>query len=177
MATGLGSSPKVSAFETVTVIPRLNPPRLKVVEEITDPMAVAVPNPSTGKLVRNPDGSFSFQRGGTELVSESQVSLAAAKRYNSDLEVGDTLSQGAVGVGLGIVNARVEKSTDPIWEAVPKSFTTIWDVFTFTRRGFAEGLSSGTNPGVAGPIGIAQVTGEVVSEFGVFSGLPVDSPH
>ena len=166
-ATGLGSSPEFSPVETVTVIPRLDPPRLKVVEEVTDPSAVAVPDPSTGTLTLNPNRTFSYQPGGSDLISETQVSLAAAKRYDSDLEVGDTLRQGAVGFGIGVVNAKVDKTTDPLWEAFPKSFTTIWDVLAFTRRGLAQGLSSGSNPGVAGPIGIAQATGEIVSELGI----------
>ena len=166
-ATGLGSSPEFSPVETVTVIPRLDPPALKVVEEVTDPTAIAVPDPSTGTLVLSPNRTFSYQRGGGDLVSETQVSLAAAKRYNPDLEVGDTLRQGAVGFGIGVVNAKVDKTTDPIWVAFPKSFTTIWDVLSFTRRGLVQGLSTGSNPGVAGPIGIAQVTGEIVSELGI----------
>ena len=96
----------------------------------------------------------------------SEVSLAEARRYNRELEVGDTMTQGAVGVMIGLANPRVAKETDPIWRAVPKSFSTIWDILVFTWNGLAEGVKTRTNPGVAGPVGIAQATGEVVTELG-----------
>ena len=134
IVSGLGTSPEFAVFETVTVVPRHDPPSLKVVEEVTDPA--------------------------------TQVSLAEAQRYDRSLEVGDILRQKAIGVRIALVNPKFGKTTDPIWRAVPKSFTTIWNVLAFTWDGIFEGLSTRSNPGLAGPIGIAQVTDEVVTRFG-----------
>ena len=99
-------------------------------------------------------------------VSDGQVSLSRARGYDPSLEVGDTLRQGAIGVSLGIADPRVEVTTDPLWEALPKSFTTIWSVLVEMKSGIVGWVSTGSNPGMAGPIGIAQVTGEVVEEAG-----------
>ena len=135
MISGLGSSPEFAVNEVVTLVPRAEPPRYRVVEQVADPA--------------------------------TEVSAADARRYDLDLEVGDTMVQGPVGVTIGLVNPRIESTTDPIWAAVPRSFTTIWDVLVFTKNGLSEGLSTGTNPGLAGPVGIAQATGEIVDELGI----------
>ena len=131
---GLSSSPEFITFETTSVIPRAEPPRLKVGEEVNDP--------------------------------QTQVSVADARRYNPDLEVGDTMTQGAIGIMIGLTNAKVGMTTEPLWEAVGSSVQTIWAVLSFTWSGIANGISTGTNPGIAGPVGIAQATGEIVEEGG-----------
>ncbi len=98
----------------------------------------------------------------------SEVSLADARRYNASLGLGDTLTQGPMGVTIALANPIVRPATEPIWRAVPMAFGTIGDILTLTRDGIAQGVSSGGGPGVAGPIGIAQVTGEVVDELGIW---------
>ena len=65
-----------------------------------------------------------------------------------------------------LANPVVRPETEPIWRAVPLSLGTIKDILLFTKDGVTQGLSSGENPGIAGPIGIAQATGEVVDELG-----------
>ena len=169
-ASGINPSPELSAVETVTVTPRVSPPSLKVVADVADPAGGRGRTLSRGVLTLNDDGSFSYERDANESagegVSDGQVSLSRARRYDPGLEIGDTLRQGAIGVSLGIANARVEDTTDPLWVAFPKSFIAIWDVLVETKVGLIDWVSTGSNPGVAGPIGIAQVTGEVVSELG-----------
>ena len=95
-----------------------------------------------------------------------EISRIEARRYNAELDVGDTMTEGAIGVMIGVTNVRVESTTDPIWTAFPKSFTTIWDILDMTRSGIVQGVSTGSNPGFAGPVGIAQVTGEGVDRLG-----------
>ena len=97
---------------------------------------------------------------------ETQVSLTEARRYDVRLEVGDTMTQGAIGVMIGITGIRVERTTDPIWTAFPRSFTAIWDILMLTRSGIVQGVTTGSNPGFAGPVGIAQATGEGVDRLG-----------
>ncbi len=96
----------------------------------------------------------------------TEVSLRDARRYNPSLELGDTLTQGAIGVSIVLANPIIRPATEPIWRAFPMSFRTIGDILVVTKDGITQGLSSGRNPGVAGPIGIAQATGEVVDELG-----------
>ena len=104
-----------------------------------------------------------------EAVTEptSQVSLSDARRYDRSLDVGDTMEQGAIGVRIGLVNLKLGEVTEPVWQAVPSSITTIWNVLALTWNGIVEGISTRTNPGIAGPVGIAHATEEIVNEFGV----------
>jgi len=132
--TGLSTSPEFATTQTVSVTPRTDPPRLKVVEEVTDP--------------------------------QTQVSFADASRYDSTLEVGDTMTQGAIGVMIGLTNAKFGMTTEPVWTAMISAVKTIWSVLSSTWSGIADGISTGTNPGIAGPVGIAQATGEIVEERG-----------
>ena len=132
--TGLASSPEFMTSQTVRVVPRTDPPRLKVVDQVTNP--------------------------------QTQVSVADASRYDSNLGVGDTMTQGAIGVMIGLTNAKFGMTTEPVWTAVIIAVKTIWSVLSFTWSGIADGISTGTNPGIAGPVGIAQATGEIVEERG-----------
>ena len=134
-ATGMvGFSPDSSYVETITLIPRKDPPKLKVVENVIDP--------------------------------SSEVSLSDARSYDLSSSVGDTLTQGSVGVLIGTSNAKFVKDRLPIWAAIPESLNRILDVIRFTFSSISGWLSGGENPGLAGPIGIAQVTGEV-AEVGI----------
>ena len=132
---GLSQSPELATFDAVSVTPRISPPRLKVVEEVTDP--------------------------------SSEVGLSDARRYNPDLEVGDTMTQGAIGVMIGLANPKFGTKTEPVWTAVPNGVGMIWDVLSFTWGGITEGVATRSNPGIAGPVGIAHATDEVVEELGV----------
>ena len=97
----------------------------------------------------------------------SQASLSEARRYDSRLQIGDTIRQSYIGVMIGLANLRVERTSEPIWRAVPASFATMWGLVAFTKDALADGLSRGENPGIAGPIGIAQATAEGVDAFGL----------
>ena len=129
IVSGLGQSVDTSVVETVSVVPRLNPPEFEVVDAVTDP--------------------------------ETQVSVREARRYNASLTAGDTLTQGAVGVMIGTTDARLVKERQPVLESVPSAFEKMWDVLVITKNGFHQWAAGGPDPGLAGPIGIAQVTGQV----------------
>ncbi len=135
MVAGMPSSPEFMTFDTVTVVPREDQPRLTVAEIVTDPTI--------------------------------QVSLSDARHYDNSLNIGDSMVQGAIGVRIGLVNLKFGEVSEPAWEAVPSSFTTIWNVLALTWDSIAEGISTRSNPGIAGPVGIARATEEIVDEFGV----------
>ena len=98
-----------------------------------------------------------------EIVSEStkEISVSEAKQYNASLEIGDVLRQGSIGILIGTANGRVVKDQLPLNEAIPTAFSKIGEVISFSAQGIGSLVSSGENPGLTGPIGIAQVTGEV----------------
>ena len=135
IVTGMSVSPDSSVVETVTVVPRINPPELEVVETVTDP--------------------------------DTQVSLRDARRYNVRLQPGDTMTQGAVGVMIGTSNVRFVKESQSILDAGQNALGRMIDILVLTKNSFHMWATGGPNPGLTGPIGIAQVTGEV-AEVGVF---------
>ena len=135
IVTGMSVSPDSSVIETVTVVPRINPPELEVVETVTDP--------------------------------DTQVSLRDARRYNVRLQPGDTMTQGAVGVMIGTSNVRFVKESQSILDAGQNALGRMIDILVLTKNSFHMWAAGGPNPGLTGPIGIAQVTGEV-AEVGVF---------
>jgi regulator of sigma E protease len=90
-----------------------------------------------------------------------EVSLAEAQKYLPELQVGDTLTQGSVGIMIGTFGQHTEKRSYPVWDAVPMSFQKMWDVVLLTKNGVARWTAGGPDPGFAGPVGIARVTGEV----------------
>ena len=92
---------------------------------------------------------------------EKEISLVEARRYNAELGVGDTLTQGAVGIMIGTTNPRVIKRSHYLWDAVPMSVQRMRDILVISKNGIVRWASGGPDPGLAGPIGIAQVTGEV----------------
>ena len=127
-----------SSHQVVTLVPRVKPPELKVVEQVVDPTR--------------------------------EVSLADARRYQLSLRVGDTMSQGAMGVMIGTFDTRMVERDFTIVQAVPKSFQQMWDVLTLTQTSIARWASGGPDPGLSGPVGIARSTGQVaerVDEVGI----------
>jgi regulator of sigma E protease len=56
-------------------------------------------------------------------------------------------------------------------EAMGRALNSTWEVITSIPRGIAQALAGGAQgPGVTGPVGIGQLTGEVAQETG-FNGL------
>ena len=92
---------------------------------------------------------------------EQEISLEQARSYNGTLELGDTMAQGALGVLIGTTNPRMQSERLSILSALSSSMNKIVDIITYTFAGIAGWIGNGKNPGLTGPIGIAQVTGEV----------------
>lgn len=134
VVTGMRVSPDSSVVETVTVVPRINPPELEVVETVTDP--------------------------------DTQVSLRDARRYNVRLQPGDKMSQGAVGIMIGTSNVRLVQESQSVLDAGQNAVGRMIDVLVLTKNGFHRWMAGGPDPGLTGPIGIAQITGEV-AEVGI----------
>ncbi|HJO60379.1 MAG: M50 family metallopeptidase [SAR202 cluster bacterium] len=121
------------------------------------------PEFATSKYIRLTPRETSPSYRVVEIVSEStkEISLSDAKQYNPSLEIGDVLRQGSIGVLIGTANSKVVKDQLPLHEAIPTAFSKIGEVISFSAQGIGSLVSSGQNPGLTGPIGIAQVTGEV----------------
>tara|TARA_Y100000817_G_scaffold283908_1_gene250116 strand:- start:1310 stop:2503 length:1194 start_codon:yes stop_codon:yes gene_type:complete len=92
---------------------------------------------------------------------ESEINIEDAQSYNKDLTIGDTMSQGSIGIIIGLSNPRIVQSRLNVFEAIPESFKQLFSVLTLTYSGLTNWSQTGDDPGFTGPIGIAQITGEV----------------
>jgi len=82
-------------------------------------------------------------------------------------EEGNKQRQGPTGIMIAaLYPGMTESESFPLWEALPKSIDTTFQVLTLARNEVISWFKGGGRPQVAGPVGIAQVTGEVVEEGG-----------
>jgi regulator of sigma E protease len=69
--------------------------------------------------------------------------------------------QGAVGIALEVKNPVVVPESLPIWEAVPQGVVQYWQTLVLFINGIATMIIGVTPVAVAGPVAVAQLTGEV----------------
>ena len=82
-------------------------------------------------------------------------------------------SQWQIGVGVELTETRVVSRSRPLWEAVPSSFTATWDLLVLLKQTVGGMISHGAAPQLSGPVGIAQMTGEISREGGFIGWLTV----
>lgn len=69
--------------------------------------------------------------------------------------------QGAIGVMVRLTAPKPSRESFPVWRAVPLGFNECIDTFVLFKNGII-GMLIGTEPAVVtGPVGIAQITGEI----------------
>lgn len=74
--------------------------------------------------------------------------------------------QGWTGIQLGAQYPFTEMQSYPPWEALPLGTRSTFDALKLARNEVISWFKGAANPQVAGPVGIAQATGEVVKEAG-----------
>jgi regulator of sigma E protease len=79
--------------------------------------------------------------------------------------------EGATGIGIDLINVQIETRSDPPWTALGRAFTNTWEMLVLLKQEVASWISGGRTPELSGPIGIAQVTGEVTQEGGLHGWL------
>ena len=82
-------------------------------------------------------------------------------------------SRWLAGVTVDLADRRVVSRSRPIWEAVPESFVSTWELMVLLKQSVTGMVSAGAAPELSGPIGIAQMTGEVSRDGGLTGWLSV----
>ncbi len=134
--------------------------------------------PDTQLTVQTPDGptTYRVRRDDTAEavarrlhVNEETVRAAAGLSDPEALEPGKELRihQGPIGIGIGNLYPFKEKESFAPWTALGKGWTSTWDSLVLARNQVISLFHGGSGPDVAGPVGIAQATGEVVKESGL----------
>ena len=78
-----------------------------------------------------------------------------------------------IGVIAELSDSHVESRSDPIWEAIPNSFVSTWEMLVLVKQSLGGAFSQRSIPEFSGPIGIAQITGEVTREGGLTGWLGI----
>ena len=71
-----------------------------------------------------------------------------------------------VGVFPCLDDVTIVKRSEPIWEAIPNSFVNTWEMLVLVKQALGGAFGEGSSPEFSGPIGIAQVTGEITRDGG-----------
>jgi regulator of sigma E protease len=79
----------------------------------------------------------------------------------------DSESRWLAGIFPDLVDARIESHSDAPWIAIPRSFSSTWDLVVLLKREVGDWVTGERTPELSGPIGIAQTTGEVTQQGGV----------
>jgi regulator of sigma E protease len=69
--------------------------------------------------------------------------------------------QGATGIAIIGVDSTIIRESYPIWKAVPSSIIHCWQILVLFRNEVVGWFISETPPQLTGPIGIAELTGEM----------------
>jgi len=96
--------------------------------------------------------------------SETQVDISQAQNYDPSIKLGDQMKQGAIGVRIASNNQRVITHKNNPLQAIKLSFQRVLDVIIITKNGLTQWASGGENPGLSGPVGIVQLSSEVVQQ-------------
>ena len=98
--------------------------------------------------------SILVERGGQELLLHLQP------RFDTES------ARWLVGVFPRLDDVTIVKRSEPIWEAIPNSFVNTWEMLVLVKQTLGGAFGEGSSPEFSGPIGIAQVTGEITRDGG-----------
>ncbi len=78
--------------------------------------------------------------------------------------------QGPTGISIASQYPFTETVAEPPWRSIPNGFRQTWDTFILARNQVLTWFKGAGGPQLAGPVGIAQTTGEVAREGGSAAG-------
>ena len=76
------------------------------------------------------------------------------------------VGQGPTGISIDLYNPTEKRVSHPPWTAVYHGVNDTWELLILLKREIFSWISGYKSPELSGPIGIAQVTGEVTQEGG-----------
>ena len=94
------------------------------------------------------------------------------ERYGREIPIDVTpritppTGQGPTGISIDILNPETKLVWHPPWTALYLGVNNTWELLVLLKREISSWLNGSKSPELSGPIGIAQVTGEVTQEGG-----------
>ena len=153
-----------------------------VIAEVGEGTAAAEAQVKVGDIVLQANGQaienrLGFTReininGGSRmelLVERDGLELLLLVRPRFDTESARWL----VGVIPRLDDVTIESRSQPIWKAIPNSFVNTWEMLVLVKQAIGGAIGEGSSPEFSGPIGIAQITGEITRNNGWYGWLGV----
>jgi len=81
--------------------------------------------------------------------------------------------EGAIGITIKTTNATIIRQSYPFWRAIPLGVARLIEYLVLYKDGLISIFSGEVAPSVFGPVGLAQLTGEVAEAGGIRSLLEV----
>ncbi|MFQ6027341.1 MAG: RIP metalloprotease [Dehalococcoidia bacterium] len=75
--------------------------------------------------------------------------------------------QGRTGIQIEMINTYQETRRDSPGQAIQRSASTLWGTLVLMGQAIAGWFGDGESPQLSGPVGIAQLTGEVTKQAGL----------
>ncbi len=102
---------------------------------------------------------------GQERLPESDLLV---RRGDSQLwlHLGPTPTGANTGARVERRAGALVRRAEPVWRAVPLGARQVFDLLTLTKNGLVSSFGGTQGPVFAGPVGIAQATGEIVRDGG-----------
>jgi regulator of sigma E protease len=128
-----------------------------------------------GRMIRLNMGrtmAFEVERdiaGGGQEIVEADVKArwdAPSGQGPTGIQIHNRIAGSAVCQGSSRPDQCYETQQYGLFEAIPKGWTATWESLVLARNQVVAMFKGGAGPDVAGPVGIAQATGEVVEESG-----------
>ena len=69
--------------------------------------------------------------------------------------------EGNAGVRIRTIEGQTVSRSDSLWTAIPNGFIRMWEMLVLFKNEITTWIIGANSPQLAGPVGIAQVTGEV----------------
>jgi regulator of sigma E protease len=108
--------------------------------------------------------TWQLRRGRDEIAK--QVYARWNPPFETDPQTGQKVQQGPTGIELSTPDSFTQTQAYPIWEAVPRAVRSTFDSLILARNQIFAWIAARTAPQIAGPVGIAQATGEVAKQAG-----------
>ncbi len=103
---------------------------------------------------------WEVERGRTERI------VTVVPRWNPPVQQTPEgpVREGPTGIKIETINAHLVQRSDPFWEAIPKAAMRIGEVMVLAKNEVTKWIIGASRVQVAGPIGIAQMSGEVARQ-------------
>lgn len=164
------------AFTLLFMIPQSVTVGNVQVEEVMDNSPAQSAGVVAGDLILNAGGRDI--KHGSDLVRATTLNAGTEMEWTVERDgraeivrvtprVNPPEGQGATGIRIALVNLRSETQYEPPWTAVWLGATNTWEMMVLLRQEISSWITGDRAPQLSGPVGIAQVTGEVTQQGGL----------